>query len=135
MTTPSTSQALADLRVKIGSVAHVQEAVRGMLLEEILADITALAGLTARPLSEYHEDFGPVTWWAFPVREPSYIGDPSWDNWPGYHTHWTPHPAIPVLAEALTVTKAPPVKHECNYVNMVPGPGSRCTVCGDTIPF
>jgi hypothetical protein len=35
---------LSNLRVKIGSVAHVQEAVRGMLIDEILADIAALDG-------------------------------------------------------------------------------------------
>lgn len=46
----------------------------------------------ARPLSEWHEDHGEVTWWKFPVEEPSYIGNPLCDDWPGYHTHWTPHP-------------------------------------------
>ncbi|HEY3434276.1 MAG TPA: hypothetical protein VGK41_01350 [Solirubrobacterales bacterium] len=49
----------------------------------------------ARPLSEYHEDKGPVVWWTFPVDEPAWIGSPSDSDWPGYHTHWTPHPAIP----------------------------------------
>lgn len=49
----------------------------------------------ARPLSEYHEDCGFVTWWKFPVNEPSWIGSPNCDDWPGYHTHWTPHPPIP----------------------------------------
>lgn len=49
----------------------------------------------ARPLAEYHEDFGPVVWWKFPVNEPSWIGSPTDDDWPGYHTHWTPHPAAP----------------------------------------
>lgn len=49
----------------------------------------------ARPLSEYHEDQGPVVWWRFPVEEPSYIGCPNSSDWPGYHTHWTPHPPIP----------------------------------------
>jgi len=49
----------------------------------------------ARPLAEYHEDHGPVVWWSFPICEPSYIGSPSDDDWPGYHTHWTPHPNPP----------------------------------------
>jgi hypothetical protein len=49
----------------------------------------------ARPLKEWHEDYGPVTWWAFPVMEPSWIGKPDDSDWPGYHTHWTPHPPIP----------------------------------------
>jgi hypothetical protein len=71
----------------------------------------------ARPISEYHEDMGPVLWWKFPVDEPPYVGGPL-DNgkiveicarydggdklmlcqvggWPGYHTHWTPLPAAP----------------------------------------
>lgn len=47
------------------------------------------------PLEKYHEDQGPVCWWAFPVNEPAWIGQPTDDDWPGYHTHWTPHPPIP----------------------------------------
>ncbi len=50
---------------------------------------------TPRPLDEWDEDHGPVTWWAFPVCEPSWIGKPDDSDWPGYHTHWTPHPPIP----------------------------------------
>lgn len=54
----------------------------------------------ARPLSEWHEDDGPVVWWLFPVHEPAWIGTPLDTDWPGYHTHWTPHPAAPAtLAE------------------------------------
>lgn len=49
----------------------------------------------ARPLSEWHEDDGPVTWWALPVQEPAWIGQPTDSDWPGYHTHWTPHPPVP----------------------------------------
>lgn len=67
----------------------------------------------ARPLAEYHEDFGPVLWWRFPVTEPPYVGSPldtgrtlkvivdgqiflpMVGGWPGYHTHWTPLPPIP----------------------------------------
>lgn len=49
----------------------------------------------ARPLSEWSEAQGPVVWWAPPVREPSYIGQPGDSDWPGYHTHWTPHPKVP----------------------------------------
>lgn len=52
----------------------------------------------ARPLSDWHEDDGFVTWWKFPVNEPSYIGSPLCSDWPGYHTHWTPHPEIPANA-------------------------------------
>ena len=53
--------------------------------------------IEARPLDEYHEDYGFVTWWKFPVDEPSWIGSPTCSDWPGYHTHWTPHPPIPAI--------------------------------------
>jgi len=49
----------------------------------------------ARLLSEWSEAQGPVVWWAPPVREPSWIGQPGDSDWPGYHTHWTPHPKVP----------------------------------------
>lgn len=49
----------------------------------------------ARPLDDWHEDDGPVVWWTFPVNEPAWIGSPTDSDWPGYHTHWTPHPAVP----------------------------------------
>lgn len=74
----------------------------------------------ARPLSEWHEEIGPVLWWKFPINEPPYVGTPldlgetvevtlraygvdklmrgMVGAWPGYHTHWTP---IPLPAEAL----------------------------------
>jgi len=45
-----------------------------------------------KTLAEYHEDQGAVVWWKFPVNEPAWIGTPSDSDWPGYHTHWTPHP-------------------------------------------
>jgi hypothetical protein len=53
----------------------------------------------ARPLDEWHEDDGPVVWWKFPVDEPAWIGTPLDSDWPGYHTHWTPHPEVPALAQ------------------------------------
>jgi hypothetical protein len=61
--------------------------------------VAARGALAARPLAEYHEDFGPVVWWKFPVNEPSWIGQPSDDSWPGYHTHWTPHPPVPAVCD------------------------------------
>ena len=45
--------------------------------------------LKAIPLSEWHEEFGNVLWWKFPVDEPPYVGTPLDNNWPGYHTHFT----------------------------------------------
>jgi len=49
-----------------------------------------------RPIEEYHEDMGPVTWWKFPIDEPAWIGTPNDSDWPGYHTHFTPHPPLAI---------------------------------------
>lgn len=68
--------------------------------------------LIARPLSEWHEDDGPVLWWKLPINETPYVGTPldqgreiliqivgadepllktgfKVGGWPGYHTHWS----------------------------------------------
>lgn len=80
----------------------------------------------AHPLSEWHEDIGPVLWWVFPLREPPYVGTPldlgetieihtmkrkpffrgQVGGWPGYHTHWTPLPAPPVPSEVHAAQQA-----------------------------
>jgi hypothetical protein len=78
-------------------------------------------GLTPRTLAEWHEDYGNVVWWCWRdgewLGEPAYIGTPLdlgqtvevtlrghnvdklmrglVGGWPGYHTHWTPHPELP----------------------------------------
>lgn len=44
----------------------------------------------AQPRDEWHEDYGDVLWWTFPVEEPPYCGSPLDTDWPDYHTHWTP---------------------------------------------
>ncbi|TPL30928.1 hypothetical protein FJ946_02830 [Mesorhizobium sp. B2-4-7] len=50
-------------------------------------------------MAEWHEDEGYAVWWTWRdgdwLGEPSYIGAPLCDDWPGYHTHWTPHPTFP----------------------------------------
>jgi hypothetical protein len=38
--------------------------------------------MTARPLSEWHEDDGAVLWWNFPISEPPYAGTPLDSSWP-----------------------------------------------------
>ena len=62
----------------------------------------APAPLIARSLAEWHEDDGFVAWWAWNGREwagePAWIGNPNCEDWPGYHTHWTPHPDQPVFS-------------------------------------
>ena len=44
----------------------------------------------AQIIDEWHEDYGAVLWWKFPIEEPPYCGTPLDGDWPGYHTHWTP---------------------------------------------
>lgn len=55
--------------------------------------------LIARPLAEWHDDDGPVFWWAWCghgwAGEPAWVGQPDDSDWPGYHTHWTTHPQSP----------------------------------------
>lgn len=58
-------------------------------------------GITARPIAEWHEDYGDALWWTFPIQEPPYCGSPLDVDWPNYHTHWTPLviPAAPAPKE------------------------------------
>ncbi|MDX8513585.1 hypothetical protein [Mesorhizobium captivum] len=52
-----------------------------------------------KSVAEWHEDDGFAVWWTWRdgawLGEPSYIGSPLCSDWPGYHTHWTPHPTFP----------------------------------------
>src|SRR5690349_21663512 len=45
------------------------------VVEKIADEIITMHGL-ARPIDTYHEDYGPVLWWRFPVQEPPYVGTP-----------------------------------------------------------
>jgi len=83
------------------------------------------AAPVARPIAEYHEDYGNVLWFAWDtddwLGEPAWIGQPLDSDWPGYHTHWLPHPPFPA-----------PVKQEevcsiCNGAGMyvIDGPTSE----------
>ncbi|SSW64359.1 hypothetical protein AVE30378_01061 [Achromobacter veterisilvae] len=55
--------------------------------------------LLARALDEWHEDDGPVMWWAWCghewAGEAPWCGTPHYQDWPGYHTHWTPIAGFP----------------------------------------
>ncbi|TCL06847.1 hypothetical protein [Sodalis ligni] len=59
----------------------------------------ALAEPVARPLPVWNEDLGDVVWWCWEngewLGEAAWIGTPNDRAWPGYHTHWTPHPVFP----------------------------------------
>lgn len=50
---------------------------------------------TPRPLEQWHEDMGDCLWYKFPIDESPYVGSPLSDDWPDYHTHFTP--LIPIL--------------------------------------
>ena len=51
----------------------------------------------AKPIEDWHEDYGPVMWWFRDMGEPPYCGTPNDSDWPDYHTHWTPIPPMPFL--------------------------------------
>lgn len=40
--------------------------------------------IKAKLKREWHEDYGNVVWWKFPVSEPAWIGKPLDSDWPGY---------------------------------------------------
>lgn len=68
-----------------------QQIIDGMIAERCAKQDAEMP----RPLADWHEDDGAVVWWKIPVDEPAWIGTPLDDGWPGYHTHWTPHPKLP----------------------------------------
>jgi hypothetical protein len=83
--------------------------VRDCLIRAQQLSASADAEDAARPKREWHEDYGPVVWWAWCgaawAGEPAWIGTPNDSDWPGYHTHWTPHPAMPPLRDAARAAK------------------------------
>lgn len=86
----------------IAALGYSREAVMRLELivkqrDEDYRHLEATIANVPRPLSEWDEDFGTVMWWKLPVDEPAWIGHPGNSDWPGYHTHWTPHPPIPEL--------------------------------------
>jgi hypothetical protein len=50
---------------------------------------------TVYPASEYHEDYGSVLWWNFPVCEPPHLGSPLDNDWPG--DKWTHFSRLPIV--------------------------------------
>lgn len=84
-----------------GMLSHLPEAVA------VLRD--ALDKLAVHPTSEYHEDYGAVLWWHFPVCEPPLVGhgpgagERNADGAPtacalgiesGWLTHWSRIPIV-----------------------------------------
>jgi hypothetical protein len=65
-----------------------------------LASVTTL-----HPAKEYHEDYGPVLWWAVPIQEPPYCGtslDDGFDD--DYYTHFSRIPRA-VAVDKLEVKR------------------------------
>jgi len=75
-----------------GEAADIHQAMRAALA-------AALSTAAARREAEWHEDYGDVVWWTWRdgqwLGEAAFIGSPLGSDWPGYHTHWTPHPSFP----------------------------------------
>ncbi len=92
-----------------GLYEHQQEWVK---YEDASAAVAALiaqrdakpAAVPARALAEWHEDDGAALWFAWCGRdwagEPAWAGTPLDSDWPGYHTHWIPHPTFPSKLES-----------------------------------
>lgn len=82
------SRAAAELRSQHARIAELEAELAGRA-----------APVLARALSEWHEGDGTVMWWASNASgwagEPAWCGTPLDSDWPGYHTHWTPHPTPP----------------------------------------
>lgn len=100
----------AKLRAAEAELATLRTSAERMEAEhaEETARLTAVE--TPRPISEWHEDMGFALWWILPVCEPPYSGSPGCDDWPEYHTHFTPLPVIRDAAwrdAALTPKETP----------------------------
>lgn len=82
----------------IGVTEHDTTKAEGHIVR-FLDRAVATSPLRARPLADWAEEYGDVTWWRFPVCEPAWIGTPLDFDWkPDYYTHFTPHPELPAGA-------------------------------------
>ncbi len=65
-----------------------------MPCEAMVAEVVKLIGAryspVPRPREEWHEDYGEVLWWFFPIVQPPTVGSPLEEDFPDYFTHWTP---------------------------------------------
>jgi len=74
----------------------------------------------AKSIDEWHEDYGDVLWWTFPIEESPYCGSPLDVEWPDYHTHWTP----------IVIPTAPSPKEGTDWLNE-----ESCARCGRNKPI
>ncbi len=94
-------------------IMGMRDAIKAALAARPAALTAALSDqvVVARPLSEWHEDMGPMLWWCWEppkaferiservvssahdgkwLGEAPYVGGPNDSDWPDYHTHFTP---------------------------------------------
>jgi hypothetical protein len=110
-------QIAADLESEYMAVANGDKKPAKIALEPMVRAVQELRRLAALPsdaaqapiaraLGEWHEDHGNAVWFTWQdgewLGEPSWIGQPDDSDWPGYHTHWIPHPAFPAPARTYT---------------------------------
>lgn len=82
------------IRDALGSLDEPEESLTFLVAR---AAQMAVALTTLRPLSELHEDDGPVLLWRVPVEEPPHVGsvcDSDWSHLKTYYTHWSPLPRV-----------------------------------------
>lgn len=92
---PETQRQRKDSEAEITFLRRVADA-RQQIIDGMIAERCAKQDAEMpRPRADWREDDGAVVWWWFLVDEPAWIGTPLDDDWPGYHTHWTPHPKLP----------------------------------------
>lgn len=90
---PISDDVLADIEAVCGLplAPDTERVIKAEFVQSLLVRLrVAEAAPIARPLEEWHDDCGPVLWWAFPIEEAPWAGSPGDSDWPGYHTHWTP---------------------------------------------
>lgn len=88
------------------AAASQDEQCINLIAAAIRAAVAEERAEVARPASEWHDDYGPVLWWYFDedghTHEAPWVGSPLCDDWPGYHTHWTPCPPEPAIRKEPT---------------------------------
>ena len=89
-------------RVELGSMLLREQIDKTCAANLRLIEVERAGGSEqVRTLDDYHDDNGPVVWFCWDserndwLSEPAWVGQPDDSDWPGYHTHWVPHPKFP----------------------------------------
>lgn len=93
------ASAVKALRNPCGPFPGTADALEAAVAALIAERDAKPAAVPARALAEWHEDDGAALWFAWCghdwAGEPAWAGTPLDSDWPGYHTHWIPHPSFP----------------------------------------